>query len=258
MKSSIQNLFLMLALFAGSCQAISQDFVISSSPSVGGYPDSVVAADVNGDGKLDLISANYAGTLTVLTNNGAGGFILSSNYRLAGSLISSVTTADVNGDNKLDLTCVNNDVSDSSLIVLTNNGSGGFVFSATYHVGGAPNSVVAADVNGDGKIDLISANTAANTLTVLTNNGSGGFALSSSPTVGVSPQCVVAADVNGDGKIDLISANYGGNTLTVLTNNGQRQLCDILFAQRARWSSNHCGGRCQRRWENRFDQRKPH
>src|SRR5260221_13632923 len=50
-------------------------FVLSSSPGVGTTPNSVVAADVNGDGKADLISANYGtNTLTVLTNNGSGGF----------------------------------------------------------------------------------------------------------------------------------------------------------------------------------------
>ena len=42
--------------------------------------------------------------------------------------------------------------------MLTNNGSGGFVLAATLSVGSGPDSVVAADVNGDGKVDLISAN----------------------------------------------------------------------------------------------------
>src|SRR5439155_1332325 len=85
-------------------------------------------------------------------------------------------------------------------------------------VGSVPYSVTAADVNGDGKVDLISANHAANTLTVLTNNGSGGFVLASSPGVGSGPNSVPAADVNGDGKVDLVSANTDVSTLTVLFN----------------------------------------
>ncbi len=193
-------------------------FTLSSSPGVGSSPSSVAAVDVNGDGRVDLISANYgSGTLTVLTNNGSGGLVLSSSPG-AGSYPYSVAAADVNGDGWVDLISAN--VVDSTLTVLTNNGSGGFALSSSPGVGSLPFSVVAADVNGDGWVDLISANRNANTLTVLTNNGSGGFALSSSLGVGSYPESVAAADVNGDGKVDLISANYYGNTLTVLTNNG--------------------------------------
>ena len=76
-----------------------------------------------------------------------------------------------------------------------------FFLSSSPAVGGAPNSVVAADVNGDGKVDLISANYNDNTLSVLTNSGSGGFVVASSPGVELNPRSVVAADVNGDGSL---------------------------------------------------------
>ncbi len=198
--------------------AWSGNFVLASSPGVGSGPQTVTAADVNGDGNLDLISANHnTNTLSVLTNNGSGGFVLASSP-VVGRSPTSVVAADVNGDGKLDLISANGN--DNNLSVLTNNGSGGFVLASSPGVGNAPISVVAADVNGDGKLDLISANNANNTLSVLTNNGSGGFVLASSPGVGNFPFSVVAADVNGDGKEDLISANSGNNTLSVLTNNG--------------------------------------
>jgi hypothetical protein len=87
-------------------------------------------------------------------------------------------------------------------------------------VGANPQSVIAVDVKGDGKLDLISANAGDNTLSVLTNNGNGIFGSNATLNVGSFPVCVTAADVNGDGKLDLISANLGANTLTVLTNNG--------------------------------------
>jgi len=94
-----------------------------------------------------------------------------------------------------------------------------FRLSSSPGVGGTPVSVVAADVNGDGKPDLISANYSDNSLTVLTNNGSAGFGLAASLAVGVGPRPVRAADVNGDGWVDLICGNVGSATLTVLTNN---------------------------------------
>jgi FlaG/FlaF family flagellin (archaellin) len=107
---------------------------------------------------------------------------------------------------------------DSTLTVLTNNGGGGFGLYAVLGTGNSPAAVVAADVNGDGKVDLIAANYGNNSLTVLTNNGSGGFGLYTVAGVGAAPTSVAAADVNGDGKIDLISANEQANTLTVFTN----------------------------------------
>jgi hypothetical protein len=109
---------------------------------------------------------------------------------------------------------------DSTLTVLTNNGSGVLGFNATLNVGNAPNSVTVADVNGDGKPDLISANAGDSTLTVLTNNGGGIFVFNATLNVGNYPYSVAVADINDDGKPDLICANTGDSTLTVLTNNG--------------------------------------
>ncbi|HEX3890747.1 MAG TPA: VCBS repeat-containing protein [Verrucomicrobiae bacterium] len=205
----------------------SGSFGSNATYTVGAGPFSVVAADVNGDGKLDLISANvgnYNGnTLTVLTNNGSGNFCSNATYTVGADPI-SVVAADVNGDGKLDLITANNvNVNTGTLTVLTNNGDGGFGFNATYTLGVGATCVIAADVKGDGKVDLITANQGYNTLTVLTNNGSGVFGSNATYTVDTEPFSVTAADVKGDGKLDLISANYGGNsgnTLTVLTNNG--------------------------------------
>ncbi len=193
-------------------------FRLSSSPVVGSYTYSVVAADVNGDGNEDLVCASLIGALSVLTNNGSGGFALSATYD---DNPVSVVAADVNGDGWVDLICANSGA--NTVTVFTNNGSGDFVLSATYAVGIKPESVTAADVNGDGWVDFICANAGASTLSVLTNNRSGGFTLSGTYAVGNYPVSVVAADVNGDGWADLICANSGegnGKTLSVLTNNG--------------------------------------
>jgi len=193
-------------------------FTLSSSPNVGGNPTSVATADVNGDGKQDLISANFNdNTLTVLTNNGSGVFVLASTPGV-GSNPGWVTAVDINGDGKPGLVSAN--YYGNSLSVLTNNGSGSFVNAGTYPVGQYPRQVAAADMNGDGKLDLVCASEGANTLSIYTNGGNGGFVLSGTLSVGSGAGYVLATDVNGDGKVDLISANYNDNTLTVLTNNG--------------------------------------
>ncbi len=186
----------------------------------GNYAVSVTTADVNGDGKIDLICANSGSlgqfaSLSVLTNNGKGNFPTIANYSVASSP-SCIIAADVNGDGKPDLVYVNENKYtpdgmqtgfDDTLTIWTNNGSGVFSSNATYTVGSGPSSVVAADVNGDGRLDLITANYAGASLSILTNNGSGGFALASSLSTGIQPWQVVAADVNNDGKVDLICGN---------------------------------------------------
>ena len=185
----------------------------------------ITAADVNGDGKPDLIVSDggFPGHLFVYTNNGNGGFGSNAVYAV-GDVPGLPLAADVNNDGKLDLICAN--AASATLSVLINNGSGGFnpTFSPPTGSDGRPVSVVAVDVNNDGKMDLVCANAGypgiGHTLSVLTNNGSGIFKLASTPTVGANPDSVVTMDVNGDGKVDLICANFHDNTLSVLTNNG--------------------------------------
>lgn len=197
-------------------------FGSNSIAQVGIGPVSVVSADVDGDGKMDLISADF-NTVTVWTNNGSGGFGKNATLSV-GYGPCCVAAADVNGDGKVDLISVNQgnpamDIPDT-LTVLTNNGSGVFGSNATLNVGSTVWSVIAADINGDGKPDLISANYGDNTLTVYTNNGGGVFGSNATLTVGLQPESVIASDFYGNGKVDLISANSGDNTLTVLTNDG--------------------------------------
>ncbi len=259
-----------------------QSFIISSLPVVGTNPVLTVAADVNSDGKMDLISVSgITNLLTVLTNNASGGFGSNTTLKagITGFFINSLLATDLNGDGKVDLICAlttgspnyvgrllvftnsgggifvsnatlivsNNPVSVAAadingdgaldlisanpgglpnyhtLSILTNNGSGIFYSNATLNVGSGVNCVIALDVNGDDKVDLITANFYDNTLSILTNNGSGRFTLAFSPSVGAYPLMVSSGDVNGDNKIDLISANSGDNTLSVLTNNGSGQ-----------------------------------
>jgi hypothetical protein len=190
---------------------------------------SVAAADLNADGKLDLICAQFAeypyNNLKVLTNNGSGGFGLDLDFvNFSTDMPSSVTAADINGDGKVDVICAS---TNNSLIILTNNGSGRFADDQhnlfppiTLPVGGCPLSVAAADLNGDGKVDLTTANYHDDSLSVLINDGGGIFHCSATLTVGNHPVCVIAADVNGDGWPDLVSANCWSSTLSVLTNTG--------------------------------------
>ena len=184
---------------------------------IGVAPHGAAAGDVNGDGRPDLVSANYGdNTLAVLTNNGNGGFGLFGTCGV-GANPNAVVLADINNDGRPDLVSAN--LSDGTVTVVMNTGSG-FGPGASFPAGSVPRSVIAADFNNDGWMDLATADSSANSLVVLTNNRHGGFAIACTPGTGSQPYGLVAADLNGDGRIDLASANLLADTLTVLTNNG--------------------------------------
>jgi hypothetical protein len=211
---------------SGGSMAAMGGFALASSPAVGLTPFALIAADVNGDGKPDFITANGGtNTLSVLTNNGIGGFALSASPEV-GNLPYSVTAADVNGDGRVDLISASQDT--NTLSVLTNNGRAGFVLFSSPEVDFGSYSVTSADVNGDGRPDLISSSYISNRVWVLTNNGNGSFPLASLPSVGAGPAGVASADVNGDGRPDLITANWDTNTLSLLINTGNGTFAPAL------------------------------
>lgn len=188
-------------------------FASNASYAVSGSPRCVVAADVNGDGKLDLISVGISAT-TVLTNYDFISFGSNSTINAGGNC---AVTFDLNNDGHPDLLIGGN----TTVKIYTNTGSGRFASAATLNATGPVYSMATADVNSDGALDLIVANYNAGTLTVFTNDGSGSLISNATYAAGSYVQTVVAADINGDGSPDLIAANLSSATLTILTNNGR-------------------------------------
>ena len=93
-------------------------------------------------------------------------------------------------------------------------------------VGANPWGIAIGDFNGDGILDLVTANSALDTpgtpgtVTILLGNGDGTFTTKSTPGVGNGPYSVAVGDFNGDGIPDLAVANTGDNTVTILLGNG--------------------------------------
>ncbi len=211
--------------------ATTPSFGAQTTFATGLNPLSMTAADLNGDGKPDLIVANYnSNTVSVLLNTTAPGattpsFAAQQTFA-TGTEPRFVTAADLNGDGKPDLIVAN--LSSNTVSVLLNTTAPGattpsFAAQQTFATGSAPASVTAADLNGDGKPDLIVANRSANTVSVLLNTTAPGattpsFAAQTAFATGTLPESVTAADLSGDGKPDLIVANGNSNTVSVLLN----------------------------------------
>ena len=182
---------------------------------------SVALRDVNRDGKLDVLVGNDGG-VGVLLGNGDGTFKPAVMYSAGGQWIA---VGDVNSDGKPDLLSVAPQ-SSGMVEVLLGNGDGTFKPAITYPTGGEfANSVAVADVNGDGKPDLVVTNFSGilpdqRAVGVLTGNGDGTF----QPAVtfdsgGGSPFSVAAGDLNKDGRPDVVVLNTTGLGLSVLLNN---------------------------------------
>ena len=217
---------------------------------------SIVVADVNGDGKLDLVVANgclgsncATGSVGVLLGKGDGTFKKAVTYSSGAASVfgSHVAVGDLNGDGKLDLAVATtgpgcgNGCPKGLVAVLLGNGDGTFKKAKTYNTGGfdAIGWVAIADVNGDKKPDLVVANycltecsypPVQGSVGVLLGNGNGTFkAVKTYPSGGDGAVSVAVADLNKDGKPDILVANCGpeacgpgspGGNVGVLIGNG--------------------------------------
>ncbi|MGB2979626.1 MAG: Ig-like domain-containing protein, partial [Candidatus Zixiibacteriota bacterium] len=99
-------------------------------------------------------------------------------------------------------------------------GSGTFAPHSIYPVGDYPVSVFSADLDGDGDLDLATANEHSASVSVLLNNGDGSFATHSVYAAGDGPWSVFSADLDGDGDLDLAVADYYSDSVSVLLNHG--------------------------------------
>jgi hypothetical protein len=207
------------------------DYSFVSYPSIK-YASGIATGDLNGDGNGDLIAVNsrYGVTssfISVMLGNADGTFQIPVNYATAGNYSVATVIDDVNGDGKLDVVAVSGD---QQISVLLGNGDGTFQTAKTFAAPALPGytssaatpivNLITADVNGDGKKDVICSNGL-----VLLGNGDGTFTAASAPafpyfTDALSPEGpnLASGDVNKDGNLDLVLDN--GSSISIWLGNG--------------------------------------
>lgn len=199
---------------------------------VGRSPQNLIAADFNGDGKHDA-AVVYSGPgdgitpggVSVMLGNGDGTLQAAVNYP-AGNYTTSATAFDLNNDGKVDLAVTN--FNDNNVEVMLGNGDGTFRAPVPYTlpvrfagIAGFPTSVAAADINGDGKPDLIVGT--VNGVAILFGAGDGTFPTSTLLNVSVLGPLVAAGDFNKDGKIDVAITDFYDGILYTFLNTGGGQ-----------------------------------
>ncbi|MGD8454690.1 MAG: VCBS repeat-containing protein [Phycisphaerae bacterium] len=211
-----------------------------------GYePRDVKLADFNADGHLDVVVASsFDDAVFVLLGNGDGTFAPAASLAV-GDAPRSVAVGDVNGDGHLDLAVLN--AMSNNISVLLGAGDGTFAAQATYGVGIVGEyperwlpiggvSIILCDLDGDGDLDLASANTGTQILrrcslelpdgsvSVLLNQGDGTYAAQVEYPCELRTVNLAVGDLDEDGDVDVLASNLCNGTVSVLLGHGDGTL----------------------------------
>lgn len=186
------------------------------------HPDLAVVAPDESD------PAGSPGTLNILINQGTtanawNGYAAVTITKPTGAAPSGVVIADFDGDTLSDIAVSNR--SDSTVGVYLNTGADDFSSPVIIPTSTGPACIGAADVDGDGDTDLVTA-TSAGKLDVLLNDGTASFSPAADPpvSIGASPTALTVTDLDGRGGPDVAVTDSAGNNVAVITNGGSSPL----------------------------------
>lgn len=189
----------------------------------------VITADVNNDGKQDMVVQNIgygepnAGPrhdyVSVFLGKGDGTFEIRKDTA-TGSYSNWLGSGDFNGDGKVDFVTPN--YCGESITILLGKGDGTFNRQDQSNAGGttSPAFVITGDVNGDGKIDILTTNLNSSNVSIFLSNGNGTFQNPTLLSTSAFPRSIVLGDFNSDSKMDVVVNTDSGNTLFLGTGTG--------------------------------------
>ncbi len=220
----------LLQVFLGNGDGTFQPSATYSAGNLGSGGSHVVIADVNGDGKPDVIASSCddcAQTgVVVLLNKGDGTFNPATSYVVPGEPLTGLAVVDVNNDGKPDI--ITSHSFSGGVAVLLNNGGGSFSPSSVV-LDEQVVSLAVADMNGDGYPDLVvdAQNLGENHVSVSLGNGDGTFKPGVTYGKASYPEQLSVADLNGDGKQDVVLTALPislGHSIGIMLGNGDGTL----------------------------------
>ncbi len=174
-------------------------------------PYDLVLFDCDTDGKLDAFTTVFSENLiSVHRGLGTGFFKTASAFYGVGNNPNDLHYADFNGDGKKDIVVVNSN--DDNFEIMIGGGNGTFTSGGTFSTGAGskPIGVKAADMNADGKMDVITLNETTKTVSVFLGNGTGGFTLLNSYSSGVTtPRDFDIGNLDTDTDLDVLVVSNG-------------------------------------------------
>ncbi len=192
----------------------------------GSTPRKLTIGDLDNDGKMDIISSNQGdNTISVLRNTSTTvsiTFATKVDYATASSP-EGICIGDMDNDGKIDVLVANNSASSSVSLFKNISTIGSIALNPKidYTTGGFPWEVAVADMDNDGKLDIISSNTGPNTVSILKNTTTTSLSFSANVEFGTtsSPRGLAINDVDTDGKPDIVTVNnFSGSQACVLKN----------------------------------------
>jgi hypothetical protein len=190
-------------------------------------PSDLELIDMNRDGMDDIVGVR-ADTLSIYLNNGSGGFPLTGTPEPDGDGRTDYTLkwpshhlniSDLNNDTYPDFALLSG--ANNGILVYFSNETGALSKQGEYKVGNNPSDIAARDMDGDGDIDMVTANQMDNTVTVWFNNGQGDFSFRLDISGGKGATALDLGDVDSDDDCDIVVANgYKAKTVTVILNRG--------------------------------------
>lgn len=203
---------------AGNVGTLNQKLVLGPQLPNGDEHQMMATADINGDGKLDVLSTSYvSGEVSILLGNGDGTF--KSEQRMpVGPYPSSVALVDVTGDGVLDLVTAH--YTTGEVAIFKGNNDGTFTAYKRMPVGDFPSAVAVVDVNGDGVPDMVTAHMNANQVHVFIGAADGTYALSATVPVGDGPASLAVRALSPGRMPAIVTANFNSNDVSILANAG--------------------------------------